>query len=169
MKIIVLICLGILSSSSIMAQKISLNDRVNIQLPSKIERISSDNLAVVAKQNDIKLAVLPNSENKSTYVKDDVIITLFASKKKEQVDLVKLKKGLDEWGKTLAGYSSKIIEVNGNKFLITQNNTESKIRFYGTNPEGTTSVNGLLEFNERSKSKASTTLESLMPSISFDK
>ncbi|AZA54578.1 hypothetical protein [Chryseobacterium sp. G0201] len=167
-KIMLLIFLAFAVSKTVVAQKVSLNSRVNMVLPSKTQKITTADLTAIAKQNDIQVVSLPNSENRSVYLTDNVLVTVFASKKPEKVDLDKVKKGLDEMAKGLSSYSSKIVSIKGNKFLITENTTENKLRFFGTNSSGTSSVNGLLEFNGSGREKAKAVLDSVIPNISFE-
>lgn len=166
-KLIILVCLGVMLSNSLKAQKISLSDRASLVLPVSSKKMTSTSATGFAKSNNIKLTEMPEGENKTIYVSDNVIITLMASQKPGKVDLVQLKKTMDEMAKSVTTYSSKIVNVKGNKFLLIEYVGISKIRFFSTNAAGTSSVNGILDFNETNRSKASAQLENVMENISF--
>src|SRR5581483_341962 len=84
--------------------------------------------------------------------------------------LYDLKKGWDyQWGK-LAGYSSKLETINGNKILVFYYpiNNVGYFHFQCWNNAYTSVVSGVLQFDKSDKDNATVVLDDLLKNIKFN-
>lgn len=165
---IFVVCVGMfLISANTFAQNATLNSKTSFSAPQGFIKKTDSEKMMIAKGRQIKAVELPKELNKASYAYGDLLVTLSSSEKAANVDLAKLKKGLDEFGSGSSTYSSKIVDVNGIKALVIENSAENKIRFYATNASGTSLINGLIEFEKENKSKASQILPEILKNIVF--
>lgn len=167
MKLILLLCSGLLISFISAAQRVQLNAKTSFDMPANSQKITDLNLKAIAKEKKIKINEFPSSENKSIFISNDVVITFFASEKSEKMDLVKLKKSFESMAEGQHTFKMRLLSQDGKKCLIMENPLRSNIRIFAVNELGNGEVSVLLEFNEENRAKANGLLNSVIKGIVF--
>ncbi|MGQ7856554.1 hypothetical protein ACUN24_20145 [Pedobacter sp. WC2501] len=167
-KIILMILTGIFFiQSESYSQESTLNRNTTFSVPEGFVKQTESNRLAMTKSNQMKAAALPKGLNRLMYSYQDVFVTLSSTDKPQKADLETLKKGMDELSKGIPSYSSKIINVNGNKVLLIDNTVGERITFYATNSTGSSLVNGMLEFNRADHQKALGSVQAILKNINF--
>lgn len=168
-KIALLIYLGLISSLNVKAQKINLDERISIVLPSNSQKMSDASVVNAAKQKNIKLNEISENKNRQFYLSDDVIVTLVTTTKVKNLDLNKLRNSLIEMSPNTKRESLRIINKNENQYLIAEDNSKPKITFFAVNSSNDKLVSGVLDFKEMSRAKANSLLDTIFSTMNFQK
>ena len=176
MKKLLFLIVGLTYSLTTTAQKIALSNKININLPSKSEKLSKDQILAFVnerfKNDEIALTAAQNTNPDHTYVADNVLVTLFYGNKSVNENyLLQTKKGLDEMSRKDKSYTSSIETIKNNKVLVI-NQTAGNVgyyHFYCYDNKNSSAVNGRLEFNIADKAKATKILSDILNGVEFAK
>lgn len=158
--------MGLMISTSLKAQKVSLSDLATLELPAKTQKISSKDDIAFAKSKGITIQGSPDSENKAVYFIDDIIFTFRIAKSKNNVDLAQLKKvTMDPHEGEFSGIIYKNYNYVGSKFLAMMGPNVGRIIVFGTNNKADISIRIVLEFKVKDFAKANTVLEEVLKGI----
>lgn len=159
--------MGLMTSSTSKAQRVNLSDLASLELPANAQKVAPENINALAKSKNINVQKSPETDHKTVYIYQDVVVTFRISKSKEKVDLVDLKKKLVALADGPSGMRFRSYAFNGNSFLVMENAHSGKLTVFGTNSKLDISIRVLLEFNEKNLTVAYTVLDKVLNGISF--